>query len=242
MMTSWSFAVRMIDELARLLRSMEKHRYLKEVDHRVHWTVDAALADLPGFAERSASFQKMLEADPELRPGSRDPRLWRAASVEEVIALLTAFWAPGDEANQRRDRLVGLFEEHALPLPSHEPFETDPESPPFPELLELNWVMKAIDELDADRHAGVLAALEGSSEELQPSEPIFQEGPSFTIVEICDGAPLGILADDFVLWSEGPYEYADYVFRGVSKAAKLEDPPVGLRDEDDDEDDDEFGA
>jgi hypothetical protein len=48
------------------------------------------------------------------------------------------------------------------------------------------------------------------------------------------------LPDDFALWSEGPYEYADYVFRGVSKAAKLQEPPVGLRDLDDDEDE-EFG-
>jgi hypothetical protein len=240
MMTSWSFPVRMIDELARLLRSMEKHRYLREVDHRVHWTLDRALADLPLFAPHAARFEKLCAADPELLPGSRDPRLWRAASAEEVIALFTAFWAPGAEAEARKAALLALFEEHELPIPTHEPFETDPETPPFPELLELNWVLKAIDELDADRHAGVLAALEGSSEEVKPSDPIYQEGPSFSLAEICDGAPMGILPDDFVLWSEGPYEYADYVFRGVSKAAKLEEPPVGLRDLDDDEDE-EFG-
>jgi hypothetical protein len=240
MMTSWSFAVRMIDELARLLRSMEKHRYLREVDHRVHWTLDRALRDLPAFAPHAERFEKACAADPELRPGSRDPRLWRAATVEEVIALFTAFWAPGEEAEARKAALLAMFEEHALPIPTHEPFETDPETPPFPELLELNWVLKAVDELDADRHAGVLAALEGSSDEVHPSEPIFQEGPSFSLAEICDGAPMGILPDDFVLWSEGPYEYADYVFRGVSKAAKLEEPPVGLRDLDDD-DDEELG-
>jgi hypothetical protein len=240
MMTSWSFAVRMIDELARLLRSMEKHRYLREVDHRVHWTLDRALRDLPAFAPHAERFEKACAADPELRPGSRDPRLWRAATVEEVIALFTAFWAPGEEAEARKAALLAMFEEHELAIPTHEPFETDPETPPFPELLELNWVLKAVDELDADRHAGVLAALEGSSDEVHPSEPIFQEGPSFSLAEICDGAPMGILPDDFVLWSEGPYEYADYVFRGVSKAAKLEDPPVGLRDLDDDEDE-EFG-
>jgi hypothetical protein len=157
-----------------------------------------------------------------------------------VIALFTAFWAPGEEAEARKSTLFSLFDEHGLPIPTHEPFETDPEVPPFPELLELNWVLKAVDELDAERHAGVLTALEGSSDEMHPSEPIFQEGPSFSLVEICDGAPMGILPDDFLLWSEGPYEYADYVFRGVSKAAKLEEPPVGLRDLDDDEDE-EFG-
>lgn len=241
-MTAWSFAVRMIDELARLLRSMQKHRYLKEVDHRVHWMVDEALADLPRFAPHARAFREARQRDPELHPGSRDPRLWRGADVEDVIAILTAFWAPGEEANEHRARLVELLEEQELPLPVHEPFEADPEVPPFPELLELNWVLLPVDELDADRHAGVLAALDGSDDEVNPSAPIFQEGPAFSAVELCDGAPLGILAEDFVLWSEGPYAYADYVFRGVSKAAKLEEPPVGLRDLDGDEGDPEFGA
>lgn len=242
MMTSWSFAVRMIDELARLLRSMEKHRYLKEVDHRLHWAVDRALSDVPGFNAHAAAFQRTAETDPSLHLGSRDPRLWRPISVEEVVSVLTAFWGPGEAAIERRGRLVELFDAHGLPLPSHAPFETNPEAPPFPELLELNWVLKPIDELDAERHAGVLTALEGSTEDIQPSQPVYQEGPAFTVVEMCDGAPLGILAEDFVIWSEGPYEYADYVFRGVSKAAKLEDPPVGLRDLDDEEQDEEFGS
>ena len=63
------------------------------------------------------------------------------------------------------------------------------------------------------------------------SEPVYQEGPAISIVELCDGAPLGILSEDFFLWSEGPIAYVDYVFRGVSKAAKLEEPPVGPQDE-----------
>ena len=48
--------------------------------------------------------------------------------------------------------------------------------------------------------------------------------------ELTLGAPNGVLADDFLVWSEGPYAYADYVFRGASKAARLVDPPVGYRD------------
>ena len=50
------------------------------------------------------------------------------------------------------------------------------------------------------------------------------------VPELVLGAENGVLADDFVLWSEEPYAYADYVFRGVAKSAKLVDPPVGYRD------------
>lgn len=227
MMLSWTFAVRMIDEVARLLRCMGKHRYLQEADLKIHWTVDEALRDLPSFKPHAVAFENAAKRH-GLDRASRDPRLWRAASVEDIIGVLTAFWA-GDQATQCRTRLVELFNEHGLPIADHEPFESDPELPPFPELLLLDWTLKPIDALDAERHAGVFEALEGCEEEVHPSEPIYQEGPAFTIVELLDGAPLGILEEDLYLWSEGPYEYADYVFRGISKAAKLEEPPVGSR-------------
>ena len=45
-MLAWSFAARTPDEIARLLRSLGKHRYVREVDHRLHWSVDHALAEL----------------------------------------------------------------------------------------------------------------------------------------------------------------------------------------------------
>ena len=44
------------------------------------------------------------------------------------------------------------------------------------------------------------------------------------------GAANGVLADDFMIWADGPYAYVDYVLRGAAKAAKLVDPPVGYRD------------
>lgn len=230
MMRAWTFAARLIDEVARLVRCLGKHRYVEEVDHRIHWTVDSALRDLPRFGEHAKAFEELRAKHPDLHPGSRDPRLWRTATAEDVVSVLTAFWAPGDEGNRRREALVEIFREAELPIAEHVPFDSDPEVPPFPELILLDWVLYPIDGLDADRHAGVLDALEGSTDEFHPSEPIYQEGPAFTIVELCDGAPMGILEEDFYIWSDGPYEYADYVFRGVSKAAKLPEPPVGERD------------
>lgn len=227
MMLSWSFAVRMVDEVARLLRAMEKHRYLQEVDHRVHFTVDRALRDLPMFEKHAAAFDARVAREPGLELGSRDPSLWRKASLEEIIEVFLAFWGPGDQAAVRRERLVEAFEKAGLPIAEHEPFECDPEDPPFPELVWLDWVFLPIDQLDAERHTGAIAAIAESRVEANPSAPVYVEGPSISIVELCDGAPMGILADDFFLWAEPPVPYVDYVFRGVSRQAQLPEPPVG---------------
>lgn len=230
MMMAWSFAVRLIDEVAALLRMLGKHRYLKEVDHRIHWTVDIAMRDVPGFAIHAENFEALRRSDPELDVTSRDPRLWRTANVEEIISVLTAFWGPGEAVEARGARLLETFQAAGLEVPEHQAFQSDPEEPPFPELILLDWVLLPVDELDADRHRGALEALEFSSDELQPSTPLYVEGPAISAVELLDAAPRGILEEDLIVWSEEPYAYADYVFRGVSKAAKLAEPPVGLRD------------
>ena len=229
MMMAWSFAVRVIDEVAALLRMLGKHRYLKEVDHRVHWTVDVAMHDVPGFAAHAARFEALKRAEPDLDVTSRDPRLWRKADVEEIISIFTSFWGPGEAVAARQTRLMETYESVGLTVPDHEPFESDPEEPPFPELITLDWVLLPVDELDAERHRGALDALEGSSDEVKPSTPLYQEGPAISIVELLDAAPRGILEEDLIIWSEEPYAYADYVFRGVSRAAKLAEPPIGYR-------------
>ncbi len=87
-----------------------------------------------------------------------------------------------------------------------------------------------VDELDADRHAGALDALEDSEEEINPLCPSTKRALILGAPELTRGAPNGVLPEDFLVWSEGPYPYADYVFRGAAKAAKLVDPPVGYYD------------
>jgi hypothetical protein len=230
MMTAWSFAARLIDEVASLLRMLGKHRYVKEVDHRLHWTVDVAMSDQPAFAAHAARFAERRLAEKDLDVASRDPSLWRPATVEEIVTVLTAFWGPGDAVIARHDRLLQVFEETGLEVGEHEPFQSNPEEPPFPELITLDWVLLPVDELDADRHRGALEALEFSDDAVSPSTPIYQEGPAISAVELLDAAPRGVLVEDMIIWSEGPYSYADYVLRGVSKAAKLQEPPEGLRD------------
>ena len=63
-----------------------------------------------------------------------------------------------------------------------------------------------------------------------PSAPIYQEGPAIALSELCEGMRDGELCDEWLVWSEPPLSYADYVFRGASKAAKLDEPPVGSHD------------
>lgn len=233
MMLAWSFAARTIDEIARLLRALGKHRYVREVDHRVHWAVDEALAEHPAFAPHAAAFRAQRAREPGLDVRSRAPELWRPAPADEIIAVLAIFWS-GDEASARaRARLREVLVEaglDAVETSARAPFSAPPDDPPHPELLLLDWVLLPVDELDAERHAGALTALEESGEEIDPSAPIYQEGPTLAARELIEGAPNGVLPDDFLVWSDGPYAYSDYVFRGAAKAAKLVDPPVGYHD------------
>lgn len=230
MMLAWSFAARSVDEVARLIRALSKNRYVSEVDHQLHWTVDAALAERPTFAPHAKAFELRRAREPRLELGSRDPSLWRPAGMLEVIEALEAFWSPVDSARYYRERLLAALAETGLPPATHKPFACPPDDPPHPELILLDWVYYSVDELDADRHAGALLAMEEAEEEVNASAPVYNEGPILAAPELCEGAPNGALRDDFFVWSDGPYSYSDYVFRGASKAAKLADPPAGIND------------
>jgi len=232
MMHAWSFAARTLDEIERLLRALGKHRYVREADHRLHFSVDQALSEVAPFAEQHAAFRRRLAADASLDVASRDPRLWRPASLDEVLAVLAAFWAPTRVGTARRfaERLERAVASTGLPPAEHAPFACPPDSPPHPELVLLDWELLPVGDLDPERHAGALAAMEDSGDEAHPTAPIYQEGPILALPELASGASNGVLAEDFLIWSDGPYAYADYVFRGAAKAAKLLEPPIGHRD------------
>src|SRR6185503_4566719 len=156
MMFAWSFAARTADEVARLVRALGKHRYILEVDHRIHWAVDQALADHPLFAPHAAAFEAQRRRDPGLDLGSRAPSLWRPAKADEVIAALSTLWTPDDAGEHARERLLGVLLGAGIPTGDHGPFGCHPDEPPHPELILLDWVLLPVDELDADRHAGAL--------------------------------------------------------------------------------------
>lgn len=236
MMWAWSFSCRTPQEVAALLRALGKHRYVREVDHKLHRLVDLVLADQPLFARHAAELASLRRSDPEFDLSSLDPRLWRSASADEVSEALSAFWSGSDASRLARQSLRSQLEALGLEVPEGQPFLGDPEEPGHPQLVQLSWTLAPVVDLDAERHAGALKAMLEAAEEVDVSAPVEQEGPDLGPLELLEGAPRGVLVGEFVVWSEAPYSYADYVFRGASKMAGLVDPPEGERDLDDEED------
>src|SRR5262249_22990450 len=97
MMYAWSFSARTADEVARLARALGRHRYLRAADHRLHFSIDLALAHLPSFAPRAAAFEARASREAGLDLCSRDPSLWRPATIDEISTVLEAFWTPDAE-------------------------------------------------------------------------------------------------------------------------------------------------
>jgi hypothetical protein len=229
-MLAWTFSARTLEEVGALLRAMGRHRYLREADHALHWSVDKALSDREPFDARAAAFRERHAKEKDLDPGSREPSLWKYADTEVVIEALAAFWTPGEAAERARGKLSKALAAAEIELPAHAPFQSNPEEPPHPELILLDWEFFPIDELDPERHSGALRALELAGEAVDTSAPVYVEGVSISWPELAQGAPRGVLPTDFLVWCDGDYSYVDYVFRGVAKAARLVDPPVGIRD------------
>ena len=224
-MLAWTFAARTPEQVASLLRALGRHRYVREIDHRIHWAIDAALAQYPRFLPHAIGHRERVAKEPNLDLLSRDPSLWRPASIDDVVAALMAFWDPGFQGIVARASLHSVLEAAGFEFPEHEPFDSDPDDPPHPELIELNWVLYPVDELDAELHRGALEAMAAAGEEVDVSAPVYQEGPCLSAVELLHGCEGGELVGDFYVWSEEPVSYADYVFRGASKAAKLPEEP-----------------
>ena len=228
MMYGWSFAVPTTDDLCRLLRALGKHRYLAEMDHRVHFSVDIALGELDEFASEAARFEQRRLETAELELASRDPRLWRPLDIETVRDVLSVFWSDSALARRAKERLSACLRDAGIERPVHAPHQPCPDEAPHPELLTLDWQLLSVDALDTERHAGALRAMERAEESVNPSEPPLIEAMTLTEVELgAADSPRQVM-----LWADGPYSYCDYVFRGAAKVAKLPQPPVGYHDVD----------
>jgi hypothetical protein len=231
-MFGWSFAARTADEMTRLIRAMGKHRYLADVDLRLHFVVDRALGPFePRFATARERFKSLTNLATELELDSRDPRLWRASDAEEVCAVLELLWGTDVRGARAREGLERELRRAGFAPCDHAPFAADLEDPPHPELILLDWVLLSVDALDAERHLGALRAMEDSGDEVDASQPCFVEGPPLAEPELC-AIDRGLLPEEPIFWADGPYSYCDYLFRGVSRAAQLPDPPSGYRDVD----------
>ncbi|HHH11004.1 MAG TPA: hypothetical protein ENK23_02895 [Sorangium sp.] len=229
-MFGWSFAARTHAEVVRLCGAMQRHRYWQQTDHRLHWTVDAALASLdPHFRPHVQRFKSLRNQHPDLDVRSRDERLWRPLALAELDRVLGHFWLPNKQA-AATTALLNILTRAGFALPQHPPLAGPADDPPHPELLLLDWVFLAVDQLDSERHAGALRAMEDSGDEVDASAPVYIEGPTVSAVELTAAAPAGQLVADPIFWADGPYSYVNYVFRGVRRGAKLAAAPLGYHD------------
>ena len=212
-----------VDEALRLVRALGKHRYVASRGIYVH----ALVADLGDDSELSAWAREVLSND-DIDPASRDERLMRPASEEELARILGAFWGADPSPRQRLQAALARLE---LPVEDEAaPFDEALEEDMHPVLIDAGWELVPLRELDAERHRGAMEAFGESilfesarfeEENAIPPPASLQELPALGPVELLRGAEGGMLKDDLVLWCEGNETYLDYVMRGVLRAAKL---------------------
>jgi hypothetical protein len=218
----------------RLVRALGAHRYVAGRLVVVHALAFDAV-DVPGAENPPAEaiqWAKRVLADPDVDAASRDERLFRAASPDEVTAVLEAFWTPGARADRVHHRLMTRLESLDLDVGTHAPFDEGAEDDLHPCLVDAGWELHPLASLDPERHKGAIEAFDehilfesARFEEENAIPPIrhLQELPAFGPVELLRGVdPDGMLIEPLDLWTEGNDVYQDYVLRGALRAAKVE--------------------
>jgi hypothetical protein len=235
-MIAVDLGVEHVEPALRLVRALGGHRYVAGRLHLAHAFVLEAIADDGGGvlaeARAWATATLALGATGGLDPGSRDERLWRRCTDAEVVAILDAFWTPGQRARGARDALRSLLDRHDLPVGDHRPFDEAVEGAIHPLTLDAGWELLPLRELDAERHRGAIAAF---GDDLAFASAVFEEETSIPApTHLCELPALGpcellgaarddgSLTQPFVVWTQGNDVYLDYVLRGVQRAAKLE--------------------
>jgi hypothetical protein len=222
-------------EATRLVRALGAHRYVAGRLVLVHALAFDAL-DLqgasPSLAEAIAWARSVL-ASPDVDAASKDDRLYRAASADEVAGVLEGFWTPATHADLVHERLMNRLEALELDLGTHPPFDEGAEDDLHPCLVDAGWELHPLAALDPERHKGAILAFDepilfeaARFEEENALPPIrqLQELPAFGPVELLRGVdPDGNLIEPLVLWTDGNDVYQDYVLRGALRAAKVGD-------------------
>jgi hypothetical protein len=224
-----------VDEALRAVRALGAHRYVAGRMHLVHAFAFAAAgaSDPPGLDEARAGARAVL-VDADVDAASRDERLWRRSTDAELVAVLQAFWTPGDGARAARSALQVHLTQHAVDVRTYDAFDETMEDQVHPLLVDAGWELVPLASLDAERHRGAIAAFgDGLSfdsarfeeETAIPATCSLYELPAIGPVELLRGADdEGRLAAPLVLWAEVHETYLDYVLRGVRRAAKLCEP------------------
>ncbi len=193
----------------RVIRALGKHRY---VAGRMHFVHALAACDVLDWAHE-------VIADDTIDKASRDERLVRRVTDEELGAVLARFWSEETGA-EACDALLERLERFEVEVVAPE----DDEEGVFPLLVDAGWELLPLAELDAERHRGAIEAFGelihydvAKFEEQEHLPPVvhLQELPAIGAAELIRGL------DPFGLWLSGNETYQDYVIRGVLRAAKL---------------------
>lgn len=218
-------------ELIRLVRALGRHRYVAGCLHQIHAFVFEAIGPLPGLEDAHAWALRTL-ANPELDPGSRDERLQRRASDDELVCALEAIWTDPVARDRLRGRLGRIDAVTSAFL-----FDELAEDSTFPVLVDAGWELLPLAALDPEKHAGVIRALDAQEGEADfevarfeeenaiPREATLYELPLLGALELleafeseqADAEARAVLP----IWASGHPVYLDYVLRGVAKVAKL---------------------
>jgi hypothetical protein len=198
------------EAVLRVVRALGKHRY---VGGRMHMVHALAAHDLFDWARE-------VVADDAIDKASRDERLVRRVSDEELHAVLAHYWSE-DSGAAACDGLLERLESFGVEVVSGE----DDEEDTFPLLVDAGWELLPLAELDVERHRGAIEAFGerihydvAKFEEQEHLPPIahLQELPAIGASDLIRGL------DPLALWLSGDETYQDYVVRGVLRAAKLE--------------------
>jgi hypothetical protein len=222
------------EEAIRVIRALGTHRYVLGRVCSIHALAFDALAaggGRPSSLDAALEWAKGVLEDPTIEADSKDPRLFRDASAEELLAVLEAFWVPGAGADAALDRLLERFHALGLEVPLHDPFDESVEDDMHPVLIDAGWELLPLVALDAVRHKGVIEAYGDpvlyeaarfEEESAVPPRVLLQELPALGLVELARGVDAdGELTEPLVLWTEGEDVYHDYLVRGVLKAARI---------------------
>ena len=223
------------EEIVRFVRALGQHRYADGRLHLVHaFAIEAAgVAEDPALKEARAWASAVL-ADPEIDRASKDERLHRRVTDAELVAVLAAFWMPGEAREGAAIALALRLAEIGIE-PADEaalPFDEATEEDVFPVLVDAGWELLSLRALDPVRHRGAIASFgdelafdvaKFEEESAVPETATLHELPALGAIELLtaldgDGTPRA----PFVLWTSGNETYVDYVIRGVLKVAKLD--------------------
>lgn len=224
------------EEAVRFIRALGVHRYVAGRLVFVHAFALAALDEpdaSPALGEAILWARSVL-ADPTVDSASKDERLFRAASKDEVTSLLLGFWSASASADRAHKRLMNRLVELGLDAGNHAPFDEEVEDDVHPILVDAGWELRPLATLHPERHKGAIDAFgerilfEAARFEEESAIPplrYLQELPVFGPVELLRGIDThGSLVEPLVLWTEGHDVYQDYVLRGALRAAKGTSP------------------